>query len=471
MRAFCQLRAEPWRGSGEIGRNNVNPRNPGSGSGPVKDLAAALTSRRKLQQLLAVPLYRNAIYLMAGNLLSGVVGLAFWFVAAKLHDADTVGLASACVSAMLLLSTLATLGLDYAIIRFLPGSADGRAMINTTLTVGGLASLGISLVFMAGLDLWSPVLLFLRGNPWLFVGFVAFTVAYTLYLIQFRTFVARRRAEFSLGQNVVFNVFRLGLLVALAFSFGTFGIVSAWGVAILLALAAGFFVFQGRLEAGYRPVPTIAGKVLRDLIRYSLTNYAAVILWMAPGYALPLIVANLVGTDANAYFYIAWSMANVLFQVPMSVSFSLFAEGSSDERALGQNVRRSLKLTFLIITPGILVFVFLGRRLLGFFEPGYSENAADLLRILALSAIPLTINYLYFVVERVRMRMTGVIVLNALATAGTLGVSWVLLPHIGLEGAGIAWISSQSVAALAVVLLFFVRRQRRGKHQGMEMAP
>ncbi|MBN2097991.1 MAG: lipopolysaccharide biosynthesis protein [Dehalococcoidia bacterium] len=437
-------------------------------SGLAKHLLAAFTSRRRLKQLLSVPLYRNALYLMAGSAMTGIFGLVFWLVAAKLHDADTIGLASAAVSAMLLLSTLGTLGLDYAVVRFLPNSANPGAMINTSLTVGALAAAVMSVVFVAGTGLWSPVLLSVRRSPLIFGGFVIFTVAFTLFMIQSRTFVARRRAEFSLAQNLIFNVLRVGLLVLLAVWFGAFGIVSAWGVAMIAAVAGGALVFQSRLESGYRARPALVGEVVNKLVRYSLSNYLAVMLWMAPGYVLPLIVANLEGTEANAYFYIAWSVANILFQLPLAISFSLFAEGSVDEGTMGHNVRRSLMFCSVVITPLILLLAVFGRQLLGWFDPEYADNAASLLRILAISAVPLSINSIYFVVERVRMKMGRVIALNALVAVATLTLAWILLPEMGLVGVGIAWVSSQSVAALAVVALYLLRT-RLQKNEPQEL--
>ncbi len=422
----------------------------------MKGFVSVLTSRRRLRRQLALPLFRNALYLMAGSAVTGVSGLIFWLVAAHLHDADTVGLASAAISAMLLMSTLGTLGLDYAIIRFLPNSSDPKAMINTCLTVGGLASAVMAAVFVAGVGFWSPVLLFIRRDPLLFIGFVAFTAAYTVFLVQTRTFVARRRAEFSLAQSLAFSTLRVILLVVLAISFGVFGIVSSWGIAVVLALAVGVVFFQPRLEARYRPVPAISGKVVDQLVRYSFTNYVVAMLSVAPGYVLPLLVANLVGAESNAYFYIAWCIASVLYQVPVSISYSLFAEGSTEERTLGRNVRKSLLFTLVTVGPGILLLALFADVLLGYFEPQYADSATGLLRVLSISALPISLNTIYFVVERVRMRMGRVIVMNVFLTAATLGLSWALLPRMGLAGAGIAWIASQSAAALGVVLLLLL---------------
>ncbi len=424
-------------------------------------MLAILSSPRRVRQQLAVPLYRNAIFLMASAAMNGIFGLTFWVLAAKFYDAPTVGLASAGISAMVLLATLGTLGLDYAIIRFLPRSANGTRMTNTTFTVGALAATVISLVFVAGLGLWSPVLIFIRSSALSIVGFVVFTAAQTVCFIQTRTFVARRRAEFSLAQSAIFNTLRVGMLGVMALWFGAFGVVSAWGISIVLTVGLGLLFFQPRLEANYVAVPTISGGTLHELIRYSFTNFAAAMLWTAPGYVLPLLVANLVGTESNAHFYIAWSMASILFQLPLAISFSLFAEGSCDEENLVRDVRRSLVFSLLAISPVILLLALFGKMLLGYFEPGYAENAADLLRLLTFSAIPVSINCIYFAVERVRMRMPRIVVMNAFLAVTTLALSWVLLPRMGINGAGIAWIASQSAAALAIVILHLRRRQAR----------
>src|SRR3989304_4537393 len=175
------------------------------------------TSRQKLRQQLHVSLYRNAIYLMASQAITGISGLAFWLVAARwLYDAEDVGLASAALSAVMLLGLLATLGLDYAIIRFLPNSGkSSRAMINSCLTLGAIAAVVIALIFIAGLDLWSPALLFLRQDALFLCTFVLFTVGWTLYILTARTFVAKRRAGYALTQSLILNLVRFPLVIVL----------------------------------------------------------------------------------------------------------------------------------------------------------------------------------------------------------------------------------------------------------------
>jgi O-antigen/teichoic acid export membrane protein len=85
------------------------------------------------------------------------------------------------------------------------------------------------------------------------------------------------------------------------------------------------------------------------------------------------------------------------------------------------------------------------------FGPEYSRNAATLLRLLAVSALPLAINSLYFGTKRVEKNMRVVILLIVLAGAITLGLSYLLMPSKGISGVGIAWLVGQSCVTLVIV--------------------
>ncbi|MGB2852963.1 MAG: MATE family efflux transporter, partial [Dehalococcoidia bacterium] len=178
-------------------------------------------------------------------------------------------------------------------------------------------------------------------------------------------------------------------------------------------------------------------------------------------FILPLMVVNLIGAEANAYFYIAWAIATVLFSVPLSTSFSLFAEGSYDEEILGKNTRRSLVFTFAIVIPAMLLIILIGDKLLLLFAPAYAENATSLLRVLAVSALPLSLNQIYFGAKRVEMKMKSVIVLTAFIAIATLALSSVLLPRMGILGVGVAWLSSQGTVALAIIVIWASRIRRQ----------
>jgi hypothetical protein len=75
-----------------------------------------------------------------------------------------------------------------------------------------------------------------------------------------------------------------------------------------------------------------------------------------------------------------------------------------------------------------------------------------------LSALPLAVNYLYFSVGRVQQRMAGVVASAVWVLIVTLGLSVVLLPRVGLLGAGIAWFAAQASLAAVILVRFAVNR-------------
>jgi O-antigen/teichoic acid export membrane protein len=383
---------------------------------------------------------------------SSLLGFVFWILAARHYPAAAVGTASAAVSAMMLLSLLATLGLDYAVIRFLPNAnRAANTLVNSCLTIAGLAAIVIALIFVGGLRLWSPGLLFLREEPIYLSAFVLFTAVLTLYTIVYAVFIAARRSSFNLAQVLTNQLIEIALIIPFAAFFASFGIFASWGLSEFAALIVAMLLLFPRIQVGYRPSVAIDWNLVSEMVQFSLSNYVANLLWYAPTFILPIMVVNLVGAEANAFFYIAWAIASVLFWIPVGTSLSLFADSSHDTDRLGQNFRGSLKLTFLILIPAIILIFLIGGKILHLFGGGYSEGATKLLWILGLSAMPLSINAMYFGLKRVEKKMKGVISSSAFITAATLVLSWFLMPRIGILGAGVAWLSSQTVVSLVIV--------------------
>jgi len=408
----------------------------------------AVTAKEGLKSLYGVSLYRNAVYLMLNSMVSAATGFVFWMIAARLYSTEDVGLGSATIAAASLLVLFSTLGLDYGLIRFLPGSGEkSNAMINSCFTISGLVSIALALIFLAGLGIWSPFLLLIREHPIFLIAFVVFTAAATVAGLVNRSFIAQRRAGFALAQGLIGSLLKFIPLVVLAVFFHTFGIFASWGLGLAIALAVGIFLFLPRVQADYHPFPAIKREVINKMAHFSSLNYITALLWSAPALILPLMVVNLLGAEANAYFYIGWAVGGILFMIPMATSFSLFAEGSYNEEKLRQEVRRSFKLILLILIPAMLVMLLAGDKILLAFGREYSEAATKLLWILALSALPLSFNYIYFSIKRVQMKMKSVVGLTAFIAVAALALSYILLPRMGILGAGTAWLVSQGIAA------------------------
>ena len=411
------------------------------------------------------PLHKNAVFLIATYGVIGLLGFFFWAIAARHYTPEEVGLATALISAVLLLHTLARLGLDIGLIRFLPREEDKPGMINTSFTLVGLFSMVLALVFVLGVGIWAPALAFIRGDAGYFLAFVLFTGAVSVVaLLRQGVFVAFRRTEFSLIIEAIAGL-RVLLLVFMV-SLGAMGIFYSWGVASCAALIAGILLIF-RIQAKYRPIPGIQRRIVSGILHFSIGNYIGESFRELPGFILPLLVVNVLEPEKGAYFYVAWTIASVILMISYATSSSLLAEGSREPGRFRSDVIRAMKFMFLLLVPAILIIFFLGDTILSFFGRDYSENAFDLLRFLVLSGIPLVFNTLYVTEKRIRQEVMPVIIIYAFVALSTIGVGYVLMKEMGLVGIGIAWLSSNCIVAILIGLAMVRRwagsRNRRGQ--------
>ncbi len=426
------------------------------------DVIRTATSKQELKQLLHTSFYSNALYLMIARAIDPLLGFVFWAVAARFYTSTDIGLASAAISGVSMLAMIANLGLGYGLIRFLPNhNKDANSLINTCFSLSGLASLVAALIFLTGLDFWSPALLFMRESPISLIAFVLFATVTTLSGLVDQAFIAKRRAVFALAKSTICNLLRLPLVIVMATQFLSFGIFNSCSLSLLISLLVSIILFLPAAQPGYRISLTINRRVLDETLRFSFGNYLSVVFWNTPGLVFPLIIVDLLGAEFTAYFYIAWAIGSVLSMIPTATSTSLFAEGSYTEATLEINVWRSLKMHLLLLVPALALILAFADKILLIFGIQYVENGTNLLRILAITNLPLAINSTYLTVCRVAKNLKVIVGLSVSVMVVTLVLAYLLLPLMGISGAGIACLASQTVAASAVVLYWLKKKQIR----------
>jgi O-antigen/teichoic acid export membrane protein len=403
-----------------------------------------------LRQLLTTRLYGNALYLMFNAGVTSILGFFFWVVVARFYTEAEVGFSSAIISAIGLLVSFSLLGLDFSLIRFLPQVKKPEQLINTCLTLSGLAGLAALAIFLAGLGLWAVRLRFITQNAIFASAFIAFTLAWILSRLIESAFLAKRRAEFTLYKNTIFSLLKIPLPIFFVLYFHTFGIVASWGIASSIALVLSLFLFLPKIHSPYKPVPNLNLPLLKHIWRYSGGSYLANLFSEANLYLLPVMVVSLLGAESNAYYYLARMMASFLFTIPMAVSSSLFAESSHFEGKLREDTVRSLKFTFLLLIPPMLLFIFAGKWLLLLFGESYSINALYLLQILAISSLPMVIGRIYCTILRVTNRIRELTIISGLVTIAVLLISYLVMPLTGIIGLGYVWLGVQSLFAVYV---------------------
>jgi hypothetical protein len=97
---------------------------------------------------------------------------------------------------------------------------------------------------------------------------------------------------------------------------------------------------------------------------------------------------------------------------------------------------------------------------MSFFGPSYPQHGLALLMLLAISAVPDAITCIYVSLLRVRGRLRFAAFLNLTMAGVSLALAWILLPILGIAGAGWAWLIAQSTGTLIAGIDMLVSRSR-----------
>jgi O-antigen/teichoic acid export membrane protein len=398
-------------------------------------------------------LFRNAGYLMGISLANAIVGFLFWGLAAHLYLAENVGYTSAIISAAFLVCGLTDFGMSVGLFRYLPETPMPISFLNSIFSFEVLTSVLAGMAYLAGISIWSPSLLALQNN-WIFIlCFLVYTIFSTLGSLVSRAFIARRKSLYALLFSLISNGSRL-IFVILLVSFGSIGLFGSLTVSIILASLISLLYLLPKIEPGYRLHFAINWSVLVTILPYSLGNYIVGLLSMVSQRLLPLLIIEKLGPASSGHFYIAWMISEFIASPNTALSDATFAEGSNTPEMLDTHLLQSAKIGLGVTIPAAII-VFLGSPyILRLFGASYTQEASGLLRWLAMAAPFTVISGLYFTSLRVRKKIKQLVVLSAIFTAVTLGVSFSLIGRFGITVVGIGWFIAMSVITFFAIIGF-----------------
>lgn len=406
-------------------------------------------------------LLRNSLFMMATTVVNSAFGYLFWLAAARLFSPAAVGLASAIISVSTIISLCAQLGVATVLIQSLPGHKDPTDWWLTLWTVtlmGAATTLLLSCAALLVLPLISRDFASL-SHPVYWLLFGAGTVAGTVGSILDTAFVAERVSGNMLGRNTVVSGGKAMVLLPIAWlgSAGVLALLSAWSLAAVLGIAVGGLLVVRRVGTWHRPRPRASIDHARTLVRRIVGNQFVGLGGALPPLLLPLLVTARLSARDNAYFYTTWMMCGILLVISPAIARSLFAEGVHSPGGLRRSTRSALAILCFLLVPGMVVFLLVGGILLSTFGHEYAQHSILLLRLIVLSAVPDAITNLYVSVLMVERRVARAAYLNVGMGFGTIVVSWVLLPSVGVAAVGWAWLAMQ-LAGCLMVAIDFVRR-------------
>jgi thymidylate kinase/O-antigen/teichoic acid export membrane protein len=396
------------------------------------------------------PLYGSAYALILSSASSSVLGIVYWTLAARLYDAEQVGVNAAAISAMSFISYLAQLNMAGVLSRFIPTAGTStRRLIALAYLAASVASAVGALIFVVGFARLVGLGPLLTADPRSGAWFVVATVAWSLFTLEDGALIGLRQTVWVPIENSIFGVIKIVLLLAFVAGLAEFGIFVSWTIpAAVLLVPVNWLIFRRLVPRHMAAVRTgSADALLSGMLRYLSGDYIGSLFAAASIGLLPLVVVRAVGAAGGAYFYIAWTIAYSLYFISLNMATSLMVEGAARRATVAEDTRRMFRLLVGLQMLLVVVVIIDAPLILSIFNPVYASEAATLLRLLALAVLPHGVNAIYLAVARVRRQVGRIILVQATLATFSLGASVSLLGSLGIAGAGVAWLVTQSVVA------------------------
>jgi O-antigen/teichoic acid export membrane protein len=417
--------------------------------------AAISRARSKLYES---PLLESAYSLMLNTVVTSLVGAGFWVVAARLYSTTEVGRDSALIATMITLSSICQLNMHNGLIRFLPGAAarTGRVALGA-YALSGLAAVLITAGFVVVMPHLSKQFEFMADDWPLALLYVAATLLWGVFTLQDSALTALRQAKWVPVENLVFGLLKLGALPLLLILGVEHGVFTAWFIPMaLLLVPMNWFIFRRAIPRHTERAPapgsteTEPSQSRNRLVTFMAQDYLASVLIQISLTLLPIVVVALLGSRANAYFYMPFMIVYSFDSLFLNVTASLTVEGALDQVRIGELTRKTIRHFGGLLVVGVVILVVAAPLLLLPFGGDYASNGASVLRLLAVGSLFRATLFVYSAVCRLQGRGGRILVAEGAMCVLLMGLIFLLGKQLGLTGIALSWMASAAIVAIAV---------------------
>jgi len=382
-------------------------------------------------------LLKNAFALMISSIGSGVLGVAFWGVAAHLSPAATVGRTSAEITAMVLLATLAQLSFGTIFERFLPvAGAETRGFVVRAYVMCVIFAFALTSIYaFSGLaHSYLPTAFVWRAL------FIVAVVLWTIFALQDSVLIGLRAAKWVPVENILFGAMKLALLPLLVMASHKQGIfLASVSPVILTLIAVNWYIFARRIPEHVLIKSTSEGLPrAKELIFLAGAQYATLLFNVLTPAIVTLIVIQRLGAVANAHYYVPALISGNLSIFLFSVYKSFVVEAASEPHALRHHTNTTIGAMSAVLVPSVLIGVIFAPLILRIFGASYAAHSTTLLRMLLLSLPMSAVSIFYSAFAWLDRRVWWMALRDLISACIYFAVLFLLIGHFGIIAIGIA---------------------------------
>jgi O-antigen/teichoic acid export membrane protein len=391
----------------------------------------------------------SSLVLVLGKGAQMGTGFLFWVVAARSAEVSEVGLAVATVSAVLLCTQLALLGVGSAVITQLPRKSDeGSGLLDTAFTVVLLSSALVGFGYLAITAGFSPDLRAVFGNPGYAVLFVVATVFGTVMICFDQVSIAVGKAHQQATRYAVTGALTVVLVLAAGAAVGHLGaapLFACWAVGSVVACVIG--AVQLARSIGYRFRPAHDRRRARRLLGVGMPNQLLTLTERLPPLLVPVLAADLIAPQVVAFWYPVWMTAWGIYIAPIMVGLVQFADIVRHPESIRATAAAALRWSLVIGGPLAVVVAVVAEPLLSLLGSAYAEASVTALRVLVLGLLPYALIQSYNSVCRALNRLREAVIVGILGAAAACAATVVAGMGGDVTRMAVGWVGIQCVVA------------------------
>ena len=408
--------------------------------------------RTSFRSEFGMPLFRNGHALVLSSVVTSVIGMLFWVLAARRSSPSVVGRNVVAINVLTSIGAVAQLNLQSALIRFVqPAGRHTRRLVVGIYLVSAAVAVVLAGAFLLLLPHISPQLAFLRDSPGMVAWFVASAAIWTIMILEDGVLTGLRKTPWVPVENAGFSLLKVGMIVPFVALFPVAGIYLSWTLAaVITVVPTNIYLFARAISQHQRLAGDSGNVSIRELRSYVPYDFLGNLWWQGLILVLPLIVLSESGAAASAYFSLAWLIASLLYLVSLSIGDSLVVELSIDASAFEAQCRQVMVHLLKLLVPAVALLVLVAPWILRIFGPSYVAGTGTL-RLLGLSALPFIVTGTAVSAARGQRRTRQAMIVFASLFVLVVPLGFGLVSVASINGMALAVLIGQS--ALASILL------------------
>ena len=398
-------------------------------------------------------LFGNSTFLLVNTIVLAAFGFLFRSISAHVYTATQVGLATALIAALNLITSFALVGLEISLIRFLPQSRDGGTLMNSSLVWTAILAALCSAIFILVQPLIAPRLAIVHESVLVGALFILFSCAAAANYIVESLFISYQASRYVVVKNAVASVLKGGASGRPCVRWCVWPLLGMDGV----ARPGGGMRYLDSQAPARSPVCVHhaegADSRHEGLLYCQLSGHVR---RGHTGHGVATPCARPSRRCLRCSLFHRDDARNVALCGVDDVE-SLFAAGSQGPGEFRRHAGPAALFTASLLVPGILGAILLGGPVLHLFGADYARSAHSLLILFAGSSVLVAGNDALRAFHKVHLANTVMFVSSALGSAVAIGLCFPLAAE-GLTGIGLAWCGGQIVTFVVLAFPFIASR-------------